>query len=59
MLDVMEGIVHYPLKCGPCILQTEREFPISEYAPWTNKRFFRLVLWADIDLIVTRKTIHK
>jgi len=59
MFDVMGGIIHVPLKIFPYVLQTKREFPIGECAPWTNKSSFRLVLWADIDLIIAEKSIHK
>lgn len=59
MFDVMEGIINCPLKCFPCIIQTKREFLVSECDPWINKSSFRLVLWVDIDLIIAEKTIHE
>lgn len=59
MFDVVEGIIHFPLKSFTGVLQTKSEFPIWECAPGTNKGSFLLVFWVDIDLIIDGKAIHR
>jgi hypothetical protein len=47
------------LKSCASILETERKFSIGKSTPRTNKSGFMLILGNNIDLIISRETIHE
>jgi len=55
----MECIRHRALEGSTGVLQTERELFVSESAPQTDKGGFVLISWRDINLVITRETVHK
>lgn len=57
--DVMKHIGHCLLKCGSNIVEAEMEILIREHTPRTNKGCLFLIDRCDVDLVITRKTIHK
>lgn len=59
MSDIMKGIRHRTLESGVGILKTESELFISESTPWTDKGHLMLIGGHDINLVVSRKAIHK
>ena len=59
MLDVIESIIHCSLKSFPDVFKTKWEFPISDCTLGIDEFFLIFVLWADVDLIVARKSIHE
>ena len=59
MFNIVESKVHFSLKDIPSIFQTKGNFLVCEGTPWKNKICFLLVFLLDLDLIVSRKTIHK
>ena len=59
MDQIMKAIGHGPLKCGARIFKAERHDAIGKCAPWGSKSSFVLVFLADLDLIVSGKTVHE
>lgn len=57
--DVMKCIRHGPLEIGPIIFKARRHFPIREGAPRLNEGGLMLIFKLDLDLIITRESIHK
>ena len=55
----MKAIGPGPLKCGASIFKAERHDAIGKCAPWGSKSGFVLVFLADLDLIVSGKTVHE
>ena len=59
MDQIMKAIGHGPLECGTSIFKAERHDAIGKGAPWGSKSGFVLVLLVDLDLIVSKKTVHE
>jgi hypothetical protein len=59
MLDIVKSVRHGTLERSTYVLQNEREFPVGESTPRTNKSCFMLVLGSYIDLIIAGKSIHE
>jgi hypothetical protein len=59
MLDVMKSIRHSALESGAHVLKSEREFPIGESTPRTNKSSLLLVLGSNVYLIIAGETIYE
>jgi len=57
--NIMKHIGHFPLKRGPRIFEAERELLVYKCTPWADEGCLLLVRWCDIDLVVTRETVHK
>ena len=57
--NVMESVGHRSLECGPDILQAKREFLICEGTPRTDKSHLVLISGENVNLIISRKSIHK
>ena len=55
----MECIEHRALEGGTGVLQTKRELFVGESAPRTDKGGLVLIGGRNINLVVTRKTVHK
>lgn len=55
----MEIIGHFTLKISTGILQTERKLFVGKSAPRTDKGCLMLISRRDINLVVSRKTIHE
>jgi hypothetical protein len=59
MLDIMKRIRHSALKSCASVLETERKFSIGKSTPGTNKSSLMLILTNNVDLIISRETIHE
>ena len=59
MSNIVKGIRHRVLECSPNILQAKREFIIRKQSPRTDECDLVLIGWENVDLIITRKSIHK
>jgi len=55
----MECVRHGLLESGPSIFKAKRHFPISEGAPRANEGGLMLIFTLDMDLIISRESIHK
>jgi hypothetical protein len=58
MLEVMKRKIHGPLKGGN-MFETKRYFTICECTPWADECRFVLVFGFDLNLVISRKTIHE
>jgi hypothetical protein len=59
MFEVVKCKRHGPLESGSSILEAKRHLTIGECTPRTNECLFVLVFRFDLDLIISRKTIHE
>jgi hypothetical protein len=59
VLNIVEGVRHSPLKRGANIFKAKWELAISECTPWADESRLMLVGWVDLNLVVTRKSIHE
>ena len=57
--EVMEVKGHNPLKSGSCIFKAKRYDTRHKSALGGSKSGFVLIFFADMDLVITRKTIHE
>ena len=57
--NIEKHIRHFPLKCSPNIFEAKRELFVREHTPWTDKRCLFLIHRCNVNLVVTRKTVHK
>jgi hypothetical protein len=55
----MEGIRHSALKSCASVLEIERKFLIGKSASRKNKSSLMLIIGNNIDLIISRETIHQ
>ena len=59
MMNAMESIGHRSLESGPGILQSKRYFLVCEGTPRTVKIRLVLINWENVNLIISRNTVHK
>ena len=59
MPNVMKCISHCTLEGSTDIFETEREVLIGKSSPWTNKSGLVLISGSNIDMVISRKTVHK
>ena len=59
MSNIMKGIRHRALEGGTDILEMERELFISESTPQTDKGGLVLIRWCNINMVISRETVHK
>ena len=57
--NIMKGKIHCPLKGIPNIFQSKGNFLVREGTPRTNESCFMLVFRFNLNLIISRETIHK
>jgi hypothetical protein len=57
--NIMENIGHGLLKLSTDILESKRHDVTSKGTPRGSKSDFILIYWMDLDLIISRETIHK
>ena len=59
VVNIMKCIGNLHLKRSPSIFVMEREIFVRECTPWIDKSCLFLIGKCDVDLVVTRKTIHE
>ena len=57
--DVMESIRHSPLEGGSNIFEAEGRFPIGKGSPSANEGSLVLIFEFDLDLVISRESVHK
>jgi hypothetical protein len=57
--EIMENISHGPLEHCTSVLESKRHDTICTSTPWGSKCSFILIRWMDLDLVVSRETIHE
>ena len=57
--EILKNQGHSPLKCVSSVFKTEMHLSICKRTPTTNKCIFVLILEFDLNLIISRKSIHK
>ena len=57
--EIIKDQGHGPLKSSSTILKAKRDFLICKSSPRTNKCSFMLILGFDLNLIISRKTVHE
>ena len=55
----MEIICHGTLEGGSSIFEAKEHESVGECAPWSCEFHFAMVFFPDLDLVVSRKTIHE
>ena len=57
--DIMESERHGPLEGSSSIFEVEGHFPVGEGAPREDESCFVLIVRLDLDLVVSKESIHK
>ena len=59
MSQIMKNVCHGPLECGAGILEVEWHDTIRKGAPGGCECSFVLIVGVNLDLVVTRETVHE
>ena len=59
VVNIMKRIGHRPLKRSQNIFEAERELFVCESTPWIDKSCIFLIGRHNVNMVVTKKTIHK
>ena len=54
-----EAVHHGALEGGSCILEAKGHDSVGECAPWGCEFHFLTVFFQDLDLVVTKKSVHE
>jgi hypothetical protein len=57
--EIMKNVCHGTLESGSYILEAERHDTIHKISPGGSEYGFVLIGWVDLNLVVSRETVHE
>ena len=57
--EIMENVSHGSLECHTHVLESKRHNTLRKSTQWGCECCFILIRWMDLDLVVSRETIHE